>query len=413
MSKDLTEISKSKLGNYVNSASKRAGEHDYQSGMMGADGISGLEKYHAKLADKRRAGISKAISKLTKENIDEQKDTKQVHHVIVGSKTSKYSGIEDRVFIGQPTKTGHKIHRMEHKAQVFKSKKEADAYIKKLPKDHDVKSEGGLNLGHTFKYKAVPKRDKSSIGSRHDLMKSGDKGEYSKSMDESFDEISELTTEETEWDSNTKSHREVSHYHIISKRDGRIVGKANTKKGARRTVDKRDNEYGSYNHYAKPVFKEETEVSEKTVDLPIKGFNVINKRTGKSIDFIKNKSDAHKARLNVDLEGSNTSDKMDHVVTPSFKLTKIKESNAKPLKDILLKPSKENNEFEGDNDRDKNISKKYDDNTVVHSDANGNDDEVFKASKLKRAEKKYLPGEDEKKYKDWNTSIVKTPVRKV
>lgn len=42
-------------------------------------------------------------------------------------------------------------------------------------------------------------------------------------------------------------------YHVISKSTGRVVGKATTKQGARRSVDKNDNKYGSYNHFIKNV----------------------------------------------------------------------------------------------------------------------------------------------------------------
>lgn len=73
-----------------------------------------------------------------------------------------------------------------------------------------------------------------------------------------------LATEETFYDHDTGKEREVEHYHIISKSSGKIVGKAKTKASARRVVDKRDNEYGSYNHTIKPVFKEETNTDKRT-----------------------------------------------------------------------------------------------------------------------------------------------------
>lgn len=72
-----------------------------------------------------------------------------------------------------------------------------------------------------------------------------------------------LATEETFYDHDTGKEREVEHYHIISKSSGKVVGKAKTKASARRVVDKRDNEYGSYNHTIKPVFKEETNTEKR------------------------------------------------------------------------------------------------------------------------------------------------------
>lgn len=40
-------------------------------------------------------------------------------------------------------------------------------------------------------------------------------------------------------------------YLIINKQTGQIVGKASTLSGARRSRDRRDNEYGAYVHYIK------------------------------------------------------------------------------------------------------------------------------------------------------------------
>lgn len=68
------------------------------------------------------------------------------------------------------------------------------------------------------------------------------------------------STEETAWDSDAKKEREVEHFHIVSKSTGRVVGKAKTMKSARTARDKHDNNYGSYNHTIKPVWKEETEI---------------------------------------------------------------------------------------------------------------------------------------------------------
>ena len=60
----VEELSKPLLTRYVKKAIARAGEHDYTSGMMDADGITGVAKHHANLGDKKRAGISKAVDRL-------------------------------------------------------------------------------------------------------------------------------------------------------------------------------------------------------------------------------------------------------------------------------------------------------------------------------------------------------------
>lgn len=48
----------------------------------------------------------------------------------------------------------------------------------------------------------------------------------------------------------------ISHYHIVNHRTGKVVGKASTKHGARRAVDRHDNKYGGYAHRIVPVHKD-------------------------------------------------------------------------------------------------------------------------------------------------------------
>lgn len=45
-----------------------------------------------------------------------------------------------------------------------------------------------------------------------------------------------------------------THYEIIDRQTGQKVGQAKTRAGASRSVDKRDNAYGAYRYYAKPVY---------------------------------------------------------------------------------------------------------------------------------------------------------------
>jgi hypothetical protein len=62
--------------------------------------------------------------------------------------------------------------------------------------------------------------------------------------------------EATDWDSDTRTEREVSHWNIVHKKTGNVVGKASTKKSARSAVDRHDNKYGSYAHTSVPVWKD-------------------------------------------------------------------------------------------------------------------------------------------------------------
>jgi len=46
----------------------------------------------------------------------------------------------------------------------------------------------------------------------------------------------------------------ITHYEIIDRRTGAVVGKAKTLKGATRAVDRRDNEYGAYRYTHRAVY---------------------------------------------------------------------------------------------------------------------------------------------------------------
>jgi hypothetical protein len=45
-----------------------------------------------------------------------------------------------------------------------------------------------------------------------------------------------------------------THYDIIDTQTGFVVGTAKTRTGARRSVDKRDNEYGAYHYRAVAIY---------------------------------------------------------------------------------------------------------------------------------------------------------------
>jgi hypothetical protein len=62
--------------------------------------------------------------------------------------------------------------------------------------------------------------------------------------------------EATDWDPISRTDREVSHWNIVHQKSGKVVGKATTKKGAKSSVDRKDNNYGSYAHISVPVWKD-------------------------------------------------------------------------------------------------------------------------------------------------------------
>lgn len=69
--------------------------------------------------------------------------------------------------------------------------------------------------------------------------------------------------EATDWDSNSKTDREVKHFNIVNGKTGVVSGKAKTKPGARTAVDRHDNKYGAAVHRIVPVWKED--VNEETL----------------------------------------------------------------------------------------------------------------------------------------------------
>lgn len=104
-----------------------------------------------------------------------------------------------------------------------------------------------------------------------------------------------------------------------------------------------------------------------------------------------------------------------HSSDPTIPKHKITEENMsvteetkyapKKLKDVTSRPSRKWNEYGGNTKDEQDIVDKVRDNTVQVPDRNGNGDDVFKAAKLKRAEKPVNPGDDEKKYAEWNGEV--------
>lgn len=55
----------------------------------------------------------------------------------------------------------------------------------------------------------------------------------------------------------TQPSQTPTHYEIVDKHTGRVVATATTRKGASRSVDRRDNAYGAYRYSARPVYAQE------------------------------------------------------------------------------------------------------------------------------------------------------------
>lgn len=103
----------------------------------------------------------------------------------------------------------------------------------------------------------------------------------------------------------------VHHYNVYfrDKHNGggsTKVGEAKTKKGAQRSVDKRDNEYGAYAHYHKPVFADTMsdgeEVNEISIEKAKRYLNAADQdfdSRGKFIDRVIEKNKTPSKTLNI------------------------------------------------------------------------------------------------------------------
>lgn len=78
----------------------------------------------------------------------------------------------------------------------------------------------------------------------------------------------------------------------------------------------------------------------------------------------------------------------------------------KSLRDIIgATPKRMHNELDGNTKDEQEIIAKIRSYTKKYADLNGNGDDVFSASKIDRDEKKVVPGEDEKKYAEFNGEV--------
>ncbi len=157
------------------------------------------------------------------------------------------------------------------------------------------------------------------------------------------------------------------------------------------------------------------EISKKTLKSYVKKagyavdthYDLKNNKEAEFTDAEKRKIDKHQdgiVNANAKMKKNNQRAKV--YATEDMKdVNAAKPLGAKPLSQIISKPSRKYNEYTGSTDDERKIVKMYRDHTVLIPDANGNGDDVFKAAKIKRAEKPINPGDDEKKYAEWNGDV--------
>ena len=84
---------------------------------------------------------------------------------------------------------------------------------------------------------------------------------------------------------------------------------------------------------------------------------------------------------------------------------KVDKYAPKKLKDVVARPSRKWSELDGNTKDEQDFVKRFRDRVVRYPDRNGNGDDVFAATQLKRAEKPMVPGEDEHRYAEWNGDV--------
>lgn len=411
---ELSETTGAKLVSYIRKASKNAGHHDYLAGQADGAGNRALAKTYTKKAERRRAGIDRASGRLVREakkfdrieptfgpnpNRPKPAPGSSVHNRAEPTMTGKPhptfkisrgdkgryksepigpapavrsphedSGDRHTITINRdhsvdyhsPSGEKHKLYSsMKNKSSVHGAVLDAVKFIKhQSPSDkvHVQDHAGGYKEYHdkTKKSSAVFDRVRQAHSSTITMTKKEkEKHEAAKSAQaypHRFGSFPNHTiSEETDWDPATRTNREVEKYHIVRSKgrseEGRVMGVAKTKKGARKSLDKHDNDYGGYAHSIKPIFKESTEMV---------------------------------------AEGKYT---------------------PKKLKDIVSKPTKKWNEYKGNTKDEQDIVQHIEDETLKHPDRNGNGDDVFNASGIKRVEKPVQPGQDEKGYDSWQKDV--------
>lgn len=146
--------------------------------------------------------------------------------------------------------------------------------------------------------------------------------------------------------------------------------------------------------------------------------NMKSKSSEKWAETYRKKEASRQSRLNDPNKKVRDKAEQEHVPSysmspiPNHKITEekmftINENKYAPkkLRDITLKPSRKWNEYDGNTKDEQEIVDRFRKNAVQHPDRNGNGDDIFKAVNLKRVEKPMVPGEDEKKYAEWNGDV--------
>lgn len=238
-SANLQEISKKTLGSYIKKASHDVATNSAATGRYADRANKAADKmktgdYSGELqrrkdnaiADKafskswkRREGIAKATDKLTKESIDDVFSV-GVFELDNGSNveiTSEHAEVLNFLFNNL-----NESNKDTMTATLFEDESGFENIISFAI---EAKGDGSAEWKDIIKTKPAPKKPVA------------------------------LKTEATHWDPDTKQDREVSHFNIEHQKSGRVVGKASTYKRARTSMDKHDNNYGSYAHRIIPVWK--------------------------------------------------------------------------------------------------------------------------------------------------------------
>lgn len=239
-STNLQEISKKTLGSYIKKASHDVATNSAATGRYADRANKAADKmktgdYSGELqrrkdnavADKafakswkRREGIAKAADKLTKESMDDVFSA-GIFELDNGSHaelTNEHAEVLNFLF--------NNLNEANQDTMTATLFEDETGFENIVSFAIEAKGDGSAEWKDIIKTKSAPKKPAA------------------------------LKTEATDWDPETKTDREVSHFNIVHHKSGRVVGKASTRKRARTSMDKHDNNYGSYAHKIVPVWKQ-------------------------------------------------------------------------------------------------------------------------------------------------------------
>ena len=240
-SNELQELSKGTLGSYIkkaihdvatkSAATGRYGERsnkeadnrkktgDMSGYRQGREDDKTADKFFKK-SWKRREGISKATDKLTKESIEEVFSA-GIFELDNGKNievTNEHADVLNFLF--------NNLNESNKETMTSTLFEDEDGFENIVAFATEAKGDGSANWKDIIKTKQIAKPAAS------------------------------VKTEAMHWDYDQNKEREVSHFNIVHKKTGKVVGKASTYKRARTSMDKHDNNYGSYAHSVVPVWKQ-------------------------------------------------------------------------------------------------------------------------------------------------------------